>query len=392
MLADLADAIETADQARLAEFERYLDAVEQDVELLGPKIEAACRATDVLSVKAGWLEELLLIEAIRDYLGLDVELAESLCGGLLGKATVVVEPTPDTLRPGDQVQLSATILGPADEELVGQVQWVVLPTGLTEVDQSGLVTALQHGTGQVIAVATDLHVLDGSVPLVVIGDLVVEVSPTQLTLAAGESGVLDAVVRLADSGQVDQDVFVEWTIGDTSMFHGVTSNYTRRITLEAQHRGNTEVTVCVTGTGYCASVPLTSVFNIGGLWSFEETLEVDLDPPETETCDVVGTVQITQTGAAYIGSSDETSTCTYDRGDGSAPEVVVVRQQGNLRAGTITVQGGFYHETYYPAEACRTSGWVTSSGAFSWATSVSGTTECLEDDIYYSVGPMSGSR
>ncbi|MEW5916229.1 MAG: hypothetical protein AB1762_07480, partial [Gemmatimonadota bacterium] len=144
----------------------------------------------------------------------------------------------------------------------------------------------------------------------------------------------------------------------------------------------------------CGQGDIRVVYNVGGTWSYNESLTVDVDPPARETCAVQGTMTILQDGDIYIGTAKETVTCTWYPGDGSPPTTVVISATGQIRNGLITGDR-FSHEGFFTApgqndEVCRTTGTLTGTDGI--AATTSGTVECEDEMDFYSTGPSHGTR
>jgi hypothetical protein len=284
--------------------------------------------------------------------------------------------------------------------------WTSGPVGVASVDPStGLVEGVGPGTagvGAVLEVVPGFFWLATPEPVVieVRGPVAVEVTPADgVVLASQQWTVFDAVVRDSVSGEPvpvnDGDVMWEALdpgVADVSLGFGgdgIPIPNGRRV--EGGRPGATEVRACAQ-LGLeppCVSAPVTVVWNLNGTWRFDETLTTELELPQSETCDVSGTVTLVQNGAGYTGTSMERATCTFDPGDGTEPEVVTIETTGTITSGRV--DGNRYsHETTLGGEGCRSSGVLSTALSEGAADFANGTTECLDDAGFYSVGPSRG--
>jgi hypothetical protein len=227
-------------------------------------------------------------------------------------------------------------------------------------------------------------------------DLLVEVAPMELVLAMGVPGTLVATIKDPATGDVLEDFDLSWRITDGRVATVTPSTDTRMANVTPNGLGIATAVVCVDGLDdlSCGQADVRVVYNVGGTWSYNESLTVDVDPPARETCTVQGTMTILQDGDLYVGTAHETVTCTWYPGDGSDPTTVTISATGQIRSGLIT-EDHFTHEGFFTAagandEACRTTGTLTGSGGI--ANTTSGTVECLDEMDFYSTGPSHGTR
>lgn len=393
-----------AEDAQGAELERIQEVVAQDIAVVDPRIEQQCVASDILQQKILLMNQLILMQGVADQLGLDgIRDDTELCGGLLDADSTSVAITPDTIRmrPGEAIQLEGAIIGPNDQELFGQIEWAAGPQDIITIDGgSGLATGVMTGEGFVFAASSDLPIISSTVDATVVDVLLVEISPAALTVGLIQQDLLNATVRDSTTGTVSDEFGVDWSAASADLVSLAITGAPdpNGVFVTGDDLGTTDVMACVQGFGeeFCGTGSVEVVYNLQGTWSFTETLTVDVDAPATETCEVGGTVTLSQAGDTYSGTSSETVTCTFDPGDGTDPDVDVVQLTGMIRNGVIS-QNSFTHETIFATEACRTSGTLISTLTAGFADMATGTTECLDENDFFSTGPMtadwiSGSR
>lgn len=397
----IAELFSRVEEGRLELLDRYRESLERDLALTEPALDSACIESKVLAEKIALLNQLQSFEYLKDQFDVgEPSSIAGLCGGLLDPNLSVLEVSPirSTMAPETTQQFTGVLKGPGGQVLEGPIRWASDDAMVLEVDSiTGLATALEPGEASLFAFSPLLtEPFLQTMLIVVFDELDVVVEPSHIEV--GFYGTQDMVASIVNTatGEVQDGAIPIFRILDDEVvaFTGTTSDlYSRQV--QGRSVGTTSIEVCArvaeaTETEFCA-YPTVEVFpDVSGAWDFDETLEVDVDPPGTESCTVRGQVQVSQMGRTYFGTTEETVTCTYDPGDGSEPEVFEEVVQGELRNGVIT-GSGFYHEVFYGDEACRASGTLVRGGetASNIFVSGSGTTECLDELDFYSVGPLS---
>lgn len=398
-------------------WERYRSALLEDIGTVLPLIETTCRAATFLNVKEPFYTQRADMAEMAALMDLDASLVpsrEAFCGGLLapGASSVDLDPEfPLRLVPGEEVQLTASVLGPEGERLFGEMLWGIGDAQVADLDgDSGLLRALTLGTTFVGVSSVDFPVeLLTQDEVVVAVDLLVEIEPTEPVLAAAERLRIVPTVRDTVTGRVlgPEEVSVWWIIDDEAVVTSVSGAGTpdNTITLEGREPGMTAITVCASelddATGSVASfqacaepAPVEVVYSVAGQWIFEEALMVDVDPPATETCDIVGDARLEQEGPEVTGTVSEQATCTFDPGDGSEPEEVSFTAEGRIFQGSVSGRTlEFVTEVTLPEgviEQCRWTGLF--DGADGVALIATGFIQCLDEDGFFSEGPSEGRR
>jgi len=130
-------------------------------------------------------------------------------GGKTAGLTVKVSPGSARMEPGSAIKLSAEVRylngEPAAE---AAVSWQVVPAGLGTIDQSGNFTALNPGTGRIVALAKSEKFKGLGQTKITIGSklkpqkLMVEMTPAKTDLKPGENAVFSVSVRDRDGNPV----------------------------------------------------------------------------------------------------------------------------------------------------------------------------------------------
>ncbi|MEW5919058.1 MAG: Ig-like domain-containing protein, partial [Gemmatimonadota bacterium] len=171
----MADAAPTADEQAL---DALRETVRQDATILVPKMDGECTATPVLSLKKSIMNQLVLMQSWLDLLSLDAPVisVDQLCSGILDPSNteIIIEPTGELrVVPGETAQLSAKMVGPFDQELVGTVRWLSSNAGTASVSAEGLVTGVSIGRTAVTAVSVDMPDINATTTVIVAPDLLV---------------------------------------------------------------------------------------------------------------------------------------------------------------------------------------------------------------------------
>lgn len=387
------EALNAGDEA----YAELLAAIYEDISTLIPIVEGECVETPYLALKHRWISQLLGMLEIVQYLGLglDDEFV-ALCGGLLDpdQTWIEVKPSGDIwLLPGASQKLTATMFGPGPQELVGEVAWTSGDPEIANVSQEGVVSGISTGRTAVVVASADIPSIAKVVQVVVAPDLEVEVAPIELVLPMGRSGTLVATVRDTTTGDVLTDFPVSWRIVDEAVAHiipSLSNPYTAE--LVPAELGVTTVVACVVGLDdrSCGQADMRVVWNVAGTWEYRESLTVHLQPPASETCSVRGTMTIVQEADTYTGTLQETETCTWNPGDGSASESETIQATGEIRNGKITGEVGV-HEVYLnTGEFCRAEGTGT-NGVDGYAYEVVANVGCVDAMGYTSSGSSHGT-
>lgn len=405
-------------------WERLREAVARDVETIIPLIEADCHAATFLNVKASFFDQRGSLAITVELAGLDAALVpskEAFCGGLLapGASTFEVEPGPWVrIEPGEEVQLSASVVGPAGERLFGEMIWQLEDLegggdggGVADITGGGLLLGVAPGETRANAFSADfpLDLLPPAVvEVVVAADLLIEVVPAEPVLATGQRLQVEATVTDTTTGRVlgPDEVSLVWTTGDAEIVASpsVPGAPDQTITLEGRTPGTTSLTACVfhrdeasglvTEHSCSADRPVEVVYSVAGAWIFEESLTVDVDPPATERCEIVGNAQLDQNGREVSGTVSEQATCTFDPGDGTEPEVESFNAEGRIFQGSVSDRDlEFVTEVTLPGgvvEQCRWTGIF--DGADGVAALAVGFVQCLDEEGFLSEGPSEGRR
>jgi len=396
---------------------RFQSVVLEDVETVLPLIENDCRAATFLNVKASFYVQRAYMAELTVFMELDSSLVpsrEAFCGGLLapGASSLTLEPAlPLRLVPGEEVLLTASVVGPQGERLFGEMLWAIGDAQVAEIDgDSGLLRALAPGTSFVGVSSVDfpLELLTQG-EVVVATDLLVEIEPPELVLATGQRLPVLPTVTDTVTGRVlgPNEVSVWSIIDDAAVVTSVSESGVpdNTITLEGREPGTTAITVCVSeidgASGSVASfqscaepAPVEVVYSVAGAWVIDETLTVELDPPATEICDIVGNARLEQEGTEVTGTASEQATCTFDPGDGSEPEVVSFTTEARIFQGAVSDRFlEFVTELTLPGgvlEQCRWTGLF--DGVDGVALVAIGFIQCLDEDGFFSEGPSEGRR
>lgn len=409
----LADAVASFDSDLL---ERIQEAVAQDVETILPFIESDCRGATFLNVKERFFRQRSSMANTLELVGLDetvVPSKEAFCGGLLapGASTLEVEPGPWVrVEPGEQIQLSASVVGPEGERLFGEMIWFLGDPVVAGISfEEGLLVGVEPGVTYVDAASVDFPLdLVSRVEVVVAADLLVEVVPAEPVLATGQRLEVEATVTDTTTGRVlgPDEVSLAWTTGNAEIVASpfVPGAPAQTITLEGRAPGTTSLTACVfhrdeasglvTEHSCSADRPVEVVYSVAGEWIFNESLTVDVDPPATERCQIVGTAQLDQDGREVSGTISEQATCTFDPGDGTGPEIESFNAQGRVFQGSVGDRDlEFVIEVTLPGDVIEQCRWTGSfDGAEGVALLAVGFVQCLDEDGFLSEGPSEGRR
>lgn len=392
------------------ERQRAADAMVSDIRSLVPRLSSQCAASNQLQQIAALLTSIGQLQA-RIFSAADgPDLLSDACGGILYLDSTVVELQPDSviLGTGNVVQLEATLLGPParSRELVGgPIVWTSGDPTVAQVDQSGNVEGTGVGNA---AIGAAVEVLQGvlvistshetAADILVAGPIDLEVTPVgEVVFAAQQWTVFDAVVTDSLTGEPVEEAEVTWEALDPDLVDislgaagdGIPILYGRKV--EGRRPGSTEVRACAEfgSSTKCQNVPVRTVWNLNGTWGFQETLTTTLQPPESETCTINGTVTLIQNGASYSGTSSENINCVYDPGDGSEPEVISFETTGVITDG-IVVGNSYSHRVILGGEQCQSSGVLSADQPNGTGDFATGTTECVDDDGFVSSGPSNG--
>lgn len=409
----LAESAEAVDPVPWAEFQ---ETVVRDVETVLPLIDADCREATFLGVKERFFRQRVSLTETLDLVGLDAALVPSrgaFCGGLLapGASAFEFEPGPWVrVEPGEQVELSASVLDPQGKRLFGTMLWSPDDDEIADIAlEGGLLLGVKPGTTWIDVESVDFPLeLVSRVEVVVAADLLVEVEPPEPVLATGQRLQVAATVTDTAAGSVlsPEEVSLAWTIGDGAVLASpfVPGAPDGTLTLEGVAPGTTSLTACVshrdeasgrvTEHSCSAALPVKVVYSVAGEWIFEESLTVDVEPPASETCDIVGTAQLDQDGMEVTGTISEQATCTYDPGDGSEPESQSFTAEGRIFQGSASNRElEFVTEVTLPGgvvEQCRWTGIF--DGADGVALVAVGFIQCLDENGFLSEGPSEGRR
>lgn len=399
--------------AKLSEEERQRvgDAMVSDIRSLVPRLSSQCAASNQLQEIAALLTSIGQLQARIFSAAGGPDLLSDACGGILDPDATVITVQPATIAMGvaEVVQLEATLLGPParSRELIGgPIVWTSGDPAVAEVDAAtGLVEST--GVGDV-SVGAAVEVLQGvlvistshetAAAIRVHGPIDLEVMPIgEVVFAAQQWTVFDAVVTDSLTGEPVEEAEVTWEALDPDLVDislgadgdGIPILYGRKV--EGTRPGSTEVRACAE-FGFslkCQTVPVRTVWNLNGTWGFQETLTTTLQPPESETCTINGTVTLVQNGASYSGTSNENIRCVYDPGDGSEPEVIAFETTGVITDG-IVVGNSYSHRVILGGEQCQSSGVLSADQPNGTGDFATGTTECVDDDGFVSSGPSTG--
>ena len=122
--------------------------------------------------------------------------------------TVKVSPGSARLEPGSAKTFSAEVSYLNGDPATAVISWQVVPAGLGTIDQNGNFTALNPGTGRIVALAKSEKLKGIGQAKITVGPklkpqkLMVEMTPVKANLKPGESAVFSASARDRDGNPV----------------------------------------------------------------------------------------------------------------------------------------------------------------------------------------------
>ena len=243
--------------------------------------------------------------------------------------SVSVSPTQQTLRPGDSLQLTATVLPP--ETTNKTVTWTSNNTSVATVSSSGLVSAASPGSATITATTSNAKTATCQITVEspVTG---VTLSENSLALNAGGSAQLTATVLPTNAANKN----VVWTSADPAV-----ATVSADGLVSAVGNGQTVITVTTEDGGYTDTCTVTVTTPLKGITLSDhsvtiqrrntKTLSVTFDPEDASDKTVTWTSN--NTSVATVNSSGKVTAV----GGGSAVITATANDGGYTDSCTVTV-------------------------------------------------------
>jgi Bacterial Ig-like domain (group 2) len=219
-------------------------------------------------------------------------------------ATVEVSPPEATIAPSGTVQLAAAPKDADGTTLTDRsVSWSTSNAPVATVSEAGLVTGVADGDAVITATSEGES---GSAAITVrTAVAAVEVTPPSATILNGEDLLLAATTEDA-AGNPLSDRAVTWSSNAAAVATVSSSG-----TVTGVAPGTATITASAEGKSGTATITVVAVLDVGGAWAFSETISVD-NQTLTLICTNEATFALTQAGATFTGTSDQTGDCTLD--------------------------------------------------------------------------------